>query len=201
VHRNVIGNASAELGASTQTPPIGDGALNLHTASANDKAAFGNEKDFAGQFVKDLKKVSYSVFTTGENADAAKPATNNMPSIAFEIDPNLQAFASKNFSTLVYAPDNSPPNVWTGINAVTDTGKHWGLTGFPAGTPCDINGPRCTFAEVQAFLNDGGEDATIYTVQITKGRDFAFSGAVDGLVINNSIYDFEPFGVYSHSAP
>lgn len=30
---------------------------------------------------------------------------------------------------------------------------------------------------------------------ITKGRDFAFSGAVDGLTINADTYDCEPFGV------
>ena len=38
-------------------------------------------------------------------------------------------------------------------------------------------------------------DATILSAQITKGRDFAFTGAVDALQINNSVYDFEPFGV------
>jgi len=34
-----------------------------------------------------------------------------------------------------------------------------------------------------------------FSVQISKGRDFAFSGMVDGLVINDKLYDFEPFGV------
>ena len=38
-------------------------------------------------------------------------------------------------------------------------------------------------------------NATLYTVQISKGRDWAFSGAVDALQINNAVYDFEPFGV------
>ena len=38
-------------------------------------------------------------------------------------------------------------------------------------------------------------DATLFTAQITKGRDYAFSGAVDALQINNVVYDFEPFGV------
>ena len=41
-------------------------------------------------------------------------------------------------------------------------------------------------------------DATILTVQITKGKDYAFSGAVDKLVINDKTYDFEPFGVSSN---
>ncbi|HYH50323.1 MAG TPA: hypothetical protein VEG38_12330 [Acidimicrobiia bacterium] len=193
VHRNVIGAGESELASSTQTPPRGVGALNIHTGSANDKAAFGNEKDFTGKLVKDLTKVGFSVFTTGENANQAP---NNMPSITFEIDPNREDLPNKNYSSLVYAPANTPPNAWTAVDAVADTGKHWGLTGL-AGTPCDINGSRCTFQELQNYLNDGGQDASIYTVQITKGRDFAFSGAVDQLVINDTVYDFEPLGVYA----
>jgi hypothetical protein len=194
VHRNVIGAAEADLGSSTQTPPRGDGALNIHTGSAADKAAFGNEKDFAGQLVKDLTKVGFSVFTTGENS---KLAPNNMPSIAFEIDPN-RGDVTSDYSTLVYAPDNTAANQWAGVDAVTDPGKHWGLTGSKfAGTPCDINGARCTFEEMQNYLNDGGDPATIFTVQITKGRDYAFSGAVDQLRINDTVFDFEPFGVYA----
>ncbi len=50
--------------------------------------------------------------------------------------------------------------------------------------------------EVQDYLNDGdGVDATIYIAQIGRGRYFAFSGAVDDLVINNTKDNFEPFGV------
>jgi hypothetical protein len=32
-------------------------------------------------------------------------------------------------------------------------------------------------------------------VQFSKGRDHAFSGAVDGLTLNDTTYDFEPYGV------
>ncbi|MDQ1621312.1 MAG: hypothetical protein QOE19_3881, partial [Actinomycetota bacterium] len=194
---NVLGNGDADLGASTQKlAGFGVGALNLRTGSANDKAAFGNEKDFLGMPVSDLTKVGFSVYTTGENR---KLAPNNMPSIAFEIDPNLNPTTStSDYASLVYAPDNSAANTWTALDAVADTGRHWGLTN--AGT-CDINGSRCTFAEVMAYLNDGGSPASIYTAQITKGRDFAFSGAVDALVINDKAYDFEPLGVRTITAP
>jgi hypothetical protein len=41
----------------------------------------------------------------------------------------------------------------------------------------------------------GPPDSLILSVQVGKGRDFAFSGAVDSLVINNEKFDFEPFGV------
>jgi hypothetical protein len=190
VHRNVEGAGEAELASSTQQPPSGIGALDIHTGSTTDKAAFGNEQDFNTWKVKDLATLKYSVFTTGENS--AK-GTNNMPSLAFEIDPKRGDLPNKHFSTLVYAPDNSAPNAWRELDPVNDLGKHWGLTGM--GGPCDLNGARCTFAEIQTYLNDGGDDATIYTVQITKGKDFAFSGAVDKLVINDTMYDFEPLGV------
>ena len=53
----------------------------------------------------------------------------------------------------------------------------------------------CTFSQLQTALNDGGDAATILTVAVGKGRDFAWSGAVDGLRLNSTIYDFEPFGV------
>jgi hypothetical protein len=50
-------------------------------------------------------------------------------------------------------------------------------------------------------LADGGEPATVLTAQITKGRDFVFSGAVDALRINNQKFDFEPLGVRTITAP
>ncbi|HVW34636.1 MAG TPA: hypothetical protein VHL53_19040 [Acidimicrobiia bacterium] len=197
VHRNVIGAGEAGLAAETQTPPVGDGALDIHTGGPADKAAFGNEKDFAGMLVKNLTALSYSVFTTAENAALAP---NNMPSLAFEIDPNVSAVDS-HYSTMVYTPDNTTANAWQGVDAIHDTGKHWGLTGSKfAGTPCDNSGARCTWQELQNYLNDGGDDATVLTVQITKGRDYAFSGAVDGLVINSKLYDFEPTGVFERTA-
>jgi hypothetical protein len=82
---------------------------------------------------------------------------------------------------------------WTAINAVT-SGK-WGLTGS-APTTCRLDGTLCSFEQMQAALNDGGEDAVVtFSVAFSKGRDNAFSGAVDGLKINERTFDFEPFGV------
>ena len=200
VHRNVIGNGDAELAGSTIAPPLGQGALNLRTGAPTDKAAFGNETDFVGTKVSDLSAIGYSVFTTAENRTAS---ANNMPSITFEIDPNVTG--SGNYTSLVYVPDNSAANTWTKIDAKGDPGKHWGLTGsFFNAQPdrCGINGSRCTFDEVLSYLsanNDGTSGAKVLTAQITKGRDFAFSGAVDALVIGDTTYDFEPLGVIASS--
>jgi hypothetical protein len=198
IDRNVIGAGDAYLrsGPSSlafgqdETPPLGVGSLGIRTATGADKAAFGNQVDFVGDNVLDLTEVGYSVFTTGENNSKA---SNNMPSITFEIDPNISG-SDRGFSSMVFAPNNSAPGVWTQIDATDDAqGAVWGLTG--ADMPCNINGARCTWTELRAALDDGGEVPTIHTVGITKGRDFAFSGAVDALTINADTYDFEPFGV------
>lgn len=205
VDRNVIGAGQAFLRAGpsavTETgtplnPPMGIGSLGLSTGSPTDKAAFGNQVEFIGNLVSDLTAVSYSVFTTGENNSAAP---NNMPSITFEIDPNVTG-VDDNFSSMVFVPDNSLPGVWRNIVASDDAaGPVWGLTG--GNLPCDINGARCTWTELQAALDDGGDPARILTVSVTKGSDFAFSGAVDALTINTKVYDFEPTGVTKTTAP
>jgi hypothetical protein len=200
VDRNVLGNGDSYLRSGPFTPPAGIGSLGIRTGSPDDSAAFGNQVDFFGDFVDELTSVGYSVFTTGENNGRAP---NNMPQIKIEIDPNLQApNPTTSFSTMVYAPTNSFAGVWDAIDADADEGLHWGLTGTAfAGTECDINGPRCTFQQLQGYLDDGDPRARIQTVQIGKGRDFAFSGAVDALIINDQMFDFEPFGVITTTIP
>jgi hypothetical protein len=203
VDRNVIGAGDAYLrtgpssnsfGTGPVSPPLGEGSLGLRTASANDKAAFGNQIRFDGDLVSGLTTVAFSVFTTQEN----NARGNNMPSIVFEIDPNLAAAPGVEFASMVYTPANSRPDRWTSIDATDNTqGRVWGLTG-QAGTTtgCALSGTRCTWDEIHERLEDGdGNPARIYTVQVTKGRDHAFSGAVDALRIRGLVFDFEPLGV------
>ena len=69
---------------------------------------------------------------------------------------------------------------------------------------CGINGARCTFAEIKSYLaanNDAaqGPAKVGFSVAVGKGRDYASSGAVDVLRINNQVFDFEPFGVYTRT--
>ena len=52
-----------------------------------------------------------------------------------------------------------------------------------------------------AAAENGVPDAKVYSLAISKGRDYAFSGAVDDLVINDTMYDFEPTGVIEGPAP
>ncbi len=154
---------------------------------ATDKAAFGNEVDFRGDALADFDTVKYSVYTTGENRTQA---ANNLPSVSFEVDPSGPEDATApNYSTLVFTPETAESNAWTELDASTE--KRWYYTGA-AGTASGCNQTTyCTLEEAKAAY----PGATVYTVQITKGRDYAFSGAVDGLVLNDTTYDFEPFGV------
>lgn len=121
-----------------------------------------------------------------------------MPSIRFEIDPHAAGGTTTAFSTLVFTPTaNSPAGKWTHIDATTE--GRWGLTGNQFNSPataanCGLNGPECSFAELQAFLATG-TGATIFTVAVGKGKDFAFEGAVDGLEINGDTVNFEPNSV------
>jgi hypothetical protein len=193
VNRNTIG-AIADLRSGPTNAPVGSGALQLTIADGDDKVSFGNEVDFQGELVEDLSEVGFHVYNTGENVKAGG-ASQNMPGITFEIDPNREDKPAVGYSSLVFMPDNSAPNQWSGYIDATTTG-HWGLTGSGlVGTPCHIDGSRCSFEEVMDYLDDGGAPATIGTAAVTKGRDFAWAGAVDGLRINDTVVDFEETGI------
>ena len=199
INRNTIGSPVVELRSGPFDAPLGDGSLNIAVATygaSQEKAAYGNEVDFANEPL-DLTEVGFHVYTTGENNAASPAGSNNMPSITFEIDPNIAAKPATNYSSLVYMPDETASNAWSGYIDATETGM-WGLTGGVFNTDpsdreafCGINGSRCTFDEVMALLGD----ATILTVGVSKGRDYEFHGAVDGLRINNTVFDFEETGV------
>jgi hypothetical protein len=50
------------------------------------------------------------------------------------------------------------------------------------------------------LLDDGGPAATIISAGVSKGRDYEFHGAVDGLRINGTVFDFEETGVVERGA-
>ena len=119
-----------------------------------------------------------------------------MPTITFEVDPNCRADRTSNYSSLVFMPDElrRPTS-----GAATSTRAHdrpWGVTGSAVnGTDCGINGWRCTFAELQAPRATTA-NGQIISVAVGKGSDYAFQGAVDGLRVNDTVFDFEAGGVF-----
>jgi Collagen triple helix repeat (20 copies) len=206
VDRNVIGNGDSYLrsgpfstawGPAVQ-PPLGQGSLGIRTGSGSDAASFGDEVDFAGNLVSGLTNVGFSVYTTNENQDMGgnNQSFDNLPSISFEINPNL---GSATYTSMTYVPPVGTTDTagkWTSYNAATEGG--WYLS---SGSGACVLGPELTSLCSLAAIKAAVPEATIYTVQITKPRisndhpDWAFSGAVDALRINGSVYDFEPLGV------
>ncbi len=199
VNRTTIGSPTANLRSGPAKPPVGTGALNFSVKDGTEKISFGNEVDsIAGGLFANVSAVGFHVYTTGENITAGA-GTANMPSITFEIDPN-RAGSGSNYSSLVYMPPNSAANAWSGYIDATSTGLWGGTGGAFTGSKCDINGTRCTFEELMTHLNDGGDPATILTGAVTRGRDFSWSGAIDGLRINDTVFDFEETGVFARTA-
>lgn len=181
INRNTIGVAGAELRTGPFTPPFGTGSLNLSVGSPADKIAYGNEVDFRDLRVADISAIGFSVLTTGENS-AINPG--NLPNISLEVDPNVVA---ANYSSLVYNPAAVPPNQWSTIDATQGAG--WWFTNGATATATGCNQTHfCTLAEIKTAAPDA---VVTYSLAINKGRDYAFHGAVDGVVVNDTTFDFE----------
>lgn len=215
ITRNTIGSPVADLRdgpygsfgvtGDAAEPPFGKGSLGIAVANnsttnvpPSEKVDFGNEVDFFGDPVAALFAVGFHVFQTGENASAANGGPTNMPNIRFEIDPNLDACPTTNYSSMVWVPDAAPVvNQWSGyINAAT-TGKWYFTSGCVAAATTCTSALTCDFADAKTGLSDGGAPATMYSAAVGKGRDNNWVGAVDGLRMNFTIYDFEQDGVKS----
>ena len=195
--RNVIGSPDIGLRGGPAIPPLGSGSLKFLVGGGTEKAAYGNEQDFFGDPVSGLTNVGFRVYTTGENNGLGSP---NMPSILFEIDPNLTA-SPTNFTSLVFVPNNSASNAWSPyIDATQAASGFWFMTGAAGTATSCSQAATCSFAQMQTALADGGDAATILTVGVTKGRDFAWQGAIDGLRINSRVFDFEANGVSAGAA-
>jgi hypothetical protein len=195
--RNVMGAGTTQLrngpyatnfGLNT-APPAGTGSLEINTANGDSKIAFGNEVDFVGDAVSDIGSPSFWVYTTGENAGKG---ANNLPNIALEIDPDVNAGNGDaiNYTTMVFVPQGAANlGGWTQYTA---TDGVWYFTGGAGtATGCSLGTP-CTF---EAAMDALGDNATIHSVAVSKGRDAEFHGAVDALQIGGVTYDFEARGV------
>ncbi len=236
IPRNTIGSPVAELrdgpavavlpSGDVSAPPYGKGSLGIAVAdrstsrNANntkntnplengsqpeEKAAFGNEVDFFGEPVLGIEETGFHVFQTGENVTYG--GVSNLPNITFEIDPNMTAPGTDDFTSMVFVPTGAgvPVNVWSDYIDATDLANgRWYFTGGEGtATGCPQTDPTpCSLADAQAGLSDGGAEPTIRTAAIGKGRDNMWIGAVDGFRFNGKIYDFEgePKGVKEKSA-
>ncbi|MFG3291736.1 hypothetical protein ACGF3G_23385 [Streptomyces sp. NPDC048179] len=190
---------SATVPPEAARPPYGRGSLGIEVADRStsltppsEAVHFGNEVDFFGAPVLGLHEVGFHVFQTGENVSYG--GTRNLPNIKFEINPNLTANPTTYSSMVWNPPAVTAVNQWSPYLDATTTGT-WFLTGA-AGTVTGCNlTTQCSFPALLTALNDGGAEPVIYTAGVSKGRDYLWAGAVDGLRINRRVYDFEPDGV------
>ena len=210
VARNIIGSAVNELrngpfisppGAG-DAPPFGDGSLGLETKDGTEKATFGNEVDFVGDNVTDLTDVGFRVYQTGENNSHG--GTSNLPNITLEVDPTgVGDNTGPNFSSLVFVPSGpTPVNRWSGyIDGTSASDGSWYFTNGTTGSTTGCNQTTmCSYSALQSAVQANYPDMDITSVQVAKGRDQEWQGAVDGLRINDNVYDFELFGVRTEDA-
>lgn len=203
IGRNSSGSPVAELRSgpygrpfdeypALQPPPFGQGSLGL-TVAAGEKVAFGNETDFAGTPLQRIRSVKYWIYT---GVDAG--TSTILPSFSMELNPGIEGLP---YTTLVYLPNSSltpssPPslrrNVWQLFDA-TAPGNRWGVSrDTPGGAiGCTFDSP-CTLDVIKSRIPNA---MVSLSVAIQKGTDDAFRGAVDGLQINNVLFDFERSGV------
>lgn len=211
ITRNTIGSPVAALRdgpfgsygvpEDSAKPPYGKGSLGIEVSDNStsqtpgaEKVDFGNEIDFYGSPVADLEQVGFHVFQTVENVDNGGAA--NLPSIRFEIDPNLASAPTDNYSVLVWQPAPVVSlNRWSPYLDATASGAAGGTWYLTGGETSCTQATPCDFAGVKRSLADGGDGATILTAAVSKGRDHMWVGAVDGLRINGYVYDFEATGV------
>lgn len=209
IGRNTIGTPNAVLRegpygriggafAVSQAPPYGTGSLGLivgggDTPADADKIMWGNERIFAGGDLDAIRRLSYWVYAGVDDLTGV-----SLPNITIEVDPNINN--TTNYSSLVYLPNSSSspsapatptPNLWQRYDALA-AGNQWFATGATGtDTGCTLADP-CTFQELRAAMPNA---VISYSLGISKGRDDAFVGAVDGLLVNNYLYDFEFNGV------
>ena len=127
------------------------------------------------------------------------------PGIAIESDPDISDGSGDiNYTTLTYVPPvpaSGDHNTWVTVDtsAAPVAGQSGWVASGRAGTEtgCDLDTP-CSLSDLQSKL---GANASIITVAFVKGRDNAWNGAVDDLVVGSSggttTFDFEPLGVFA----
>jgi len=192
-----INGSDHELDIDPQMPLLW--ALRDHLTMTGTKVDFGNEVDFVGDNVADLNDLSYYVYTTQENIDAAKGDKGNLPLLRIEVNAGaLTSGVTKGYASLVFIPNGTgvSQGTFSKIDATDDAAGSWYFTGSTGtATGCTLAAP-CTLAQINA----AAPHATISTLSVGHGSDYAFVGAVDGLQVNDKVYDFEPFGVYERNA-
>jgi hypothetical protein len=179
--------------AATIPPPYGVGSLAILVGTTTQKIDFGNETIFAGLPLRTIDVLKYWIFV-GQDV----PNVSGLPIISIEANPRA---AGVGYTSLNYGPPLSMPpsrpstvfsNTWQQYDA-SGAGSGWYATNgtIQALTGCTQVTP-CSFATLKSKLPNA---VVSLSIGISVGPSSTFVGAVDGLQINNTVYDFESFGV------
>ena len=145
----------------------------------------------------DFTEVGFHVFNTPENIAAGADAA--MPNIVFEIAPRMTGFLDPYASVVFVAAAPSLPLQWSDyIDATDPESGVWFGTGSTFTAGCN-QVTSCTWAELLDYLDDGGDGPLVYSVGVSKGTDQLWHGAVDGLRVGDTVYDFEEFARHPHA--
>jgi hypothetical protein len=187
------GRSGPSRPAATIPPPYGVGSLAILVGTIVQKTDFGNETIFAGLPLRAIDVLKYWIFV-GEDV----PNVSGLPVISIEVDPRVAGvgYTSLNYGPPLSMPPSRPPvvfsNTWQQYDA-SGAGSGWYATNgtIQALTGCTQVTP-CSFATLKSKLPDA---VVSLSIGISAGGNSTFVGAVDGLQINNTVYDFEPSGV------
>jgi hypothetical protein len=179
--------------AATIPPPYGVGSLGILVGSFAEKIDFGNETIFGGLPLRDINVLKYWIYA-GQDV----PSVPSLPIISIEVNPMRAGigYTSLNYAPALSSPPSRPPivfsNTWQQYDA-SGAGSGWYATNGTIGavTGCTQVTP-CSFATLKSRLPNA---VISLSIGISVGRNAIFAGAVDGLQINRTVYDFEPFGV------
>jgi hypothetical protein len=193
--RNEYGSPIAE----TATTATGTNALIIETGCFDEpctspasweKAEYGSEVEFAGLKIADISEIGLSVYIADSTA-----GNSPMPNIQMEVNPKI---AGKTYSSLVYNPAETTPNVFEYVDATAvpaNPGNEgwWFSNGTVAtATGCTLSS-ACSLAEVQAAAP---EAEVSYSLGLGKGRDTLGEILIDEFRLNGTTYTFGPGGTF-----
>lgn len=203
IERNTYGNPSATLRNGPWTrigaipapangqPPYGTGSLEFIVGGTGQKIVYGNEALFANKTLASLYTMKYQVYT-------GMDTPTSLPNLDIEVDPHLVSLPTKHYTTLVSVPPAaSGSDVWQKVDATKPgNGNRWWATGLVGTTIGCTQGTPCSFAQLKAKL-PAAVIGTIAVAYGSTGGTSTFIGAIDGLQIGGTVYNFEANGVFT----
>ena len=147
INRNAIGAPTAFLRSGPADAPLGDGALNLTVRDGTEKVAYGNETDFVGDDFQPPSTPSASASTRRARTSARR--RRGRRTCRGSSSRSTRTSTARRRELLVgglHARQLGRPTPGARTSTPPRPASGACTGGAFAGTTCDINGARCTFA-------------------------------------------------------